>query len=482
MAGLMAAAGVTCAAGAAAVQGAPEAPRTPPFVLTALALELTVDYARPSVDGTTALTIVNRGDRPETAVPLLLNRLMAIRSVTAQDGRELEWQSTVSVFEDSPFRQAVAARVTLPSPLAPGARTTLRVRHSGPLVGYTETGSLYIKDRIDPAFTILRVDALAFPSIGVLSDRANYAMARDDFRFDARVTVPASQVVATGGVLVERTTADGTATYHFAGEAVPFLNIAIAPYSQTDAGGVRVYALPDDSARAGQVLQAAQRALDRLGAWYGPLPVRPQLAIIEIPDGFGSQASATAGVILDAAAFRDAAALPQLYHEISHFWNPRDLDAAPPRWNEGLATYLQYRLARELDGFTATAERIERARARVCAGGEARTALERTPFASYGAEGMTDASYRVGFLMFSALEELLGQASLDAALRDYIQGRMASGGTTADFVKTMSRGREAALKGFFRDWMETSAWLGPVCSAPSLSDAIGRWKQGASTR
>ena len=59
-------------------------PRTPPFVQTALSLTLTVDYERPSIEGTTTLTIVNVGGRGETEVPLLLNRLMAIRSVTDQ--------------------------------------------------------------------------------------------------------------------------------------------------------------------------------------------------------------------------------------------------------------------------------------------------------------------------------------------------------------------------------------------------------------
>jgi hypothetical protein len=29
---------------------------------------------------------------------------------------------------------------------------------------------------------------------------------------------------------------------------------------------------------------------------------------------------------------------------------------------------------------------------------------------------------------------------------------------------------------FFRDWMDTSAWVGPVCSAPSFADALARWK------
>jgi hypothetical protein len=463
-------------ASAASAGAASPVPQTPPFVQTALSLTLTVDYERPSVDGTTALTMTNVAGGAEAEVPLLLNRLMSIRSVTDQDGRALKWQSSVSTFDDDPFRQVLAARVTLTAPLAPGQSVTLRVRHDGPLIGYAETGSLYIKDRIDPAFTILRIDALAFPVIGVASDRANRAMRRDDFRLDARITVPASQVVATGGTLVERSAAGATATYHFTAEAVPFVNIAIAPYKLVEGGGVRVYALPDDAARADAVLEAGRRALGRLEAIYGPLPVRPHVTIVEIPEGFGSQASATAGIILDAEAFRDRAELPQLYHELSHFWNPRDLDRPSPRWNEGLATYLQYRLARELDGFTGTPAAIERARSRVCAA-EIRARLERTSFARFGVDGVTDFSYRVGFLMFTALEALIGPEVLDAAVRDYVQGRIATGGTTSDLVAVISRSsRPARLDAFFRDWMETAAWIGPVCSASSFTEAIARWK------
>jgi hypothetical protein len=301
-------------------------------------------------------------------------------------------------------------------------------------------------------------------------------MRRDDFSFDARVTVPSSQVVATGGRLVGRIAAGAAVTYHFAGDRVPFLNIAIAPYTLVEADGVCVYALPDHAARAAQVAEAARLAIGRLEGMFGPLPTPPRITVIEIPEGFGSQASATAGIILDAGAFGDRAELPQLYHELSHFWNPRDLDVPSPRWNEGLATYLQYRLARELDGFDATPARVERARARLCAP-ETRPSLERTPFIRFGVAGVTDLSYRVGFLMFTALEALLGPGPLDAAVRDFIQTHMKSGGTTTELVAAIWRPQPAGrLDAFFREWMETSGWVGPVCAAPSFADAVARWR------
>jgi len=29
---------------------------------------------------------------------------------------------------------------------------------------------------------------------------------------------------------------------------------------------------------------------------------------------------------------------------------------------------------------------------------------------------------------------------------------------------------------FWQDWMETTAWVGPVCTAPSLAEAIAHWR------
>jgi hypothetical protein len=257
---------------------------------------------------------------------------------------------------------------------------------------------------------------------------------------------------------------------------VPFLNIAIAPYKVAEADGIRVYALPADAARAENIVNAGRQAVMLLERWYGPLAAKPRVTVVEIPEGFGSQASATAGIILDAAAFKDKAELPQFYHELSHFWNAPDLDAPSPRWNEGLATYLQFRLASEIDGFQGTPDVLERARSRVCTA-DARRDLERIPFARFGREGRTDWAYSVGLLMFSGLGEVIGEAQLDGGLRQYVQAHLLKGGTTAELTATLagaSGSQKAAA--FLHDWMDTTEWVAPVCSAPSFGDALARWR------
>ena len=467
-----------CAAGGVRpVQAQPEPqPAPPPFVQTALALDLAVDYGRPAVTGTATLTLLNTAATPVRELPLLLNRLMAVRSVSDGGGRPLPSRSHVVIFTDDPLRQVNLTTVTLEPALSPGRRVTVRVAYGGPLVGYTETGSLYIRDHIDPEFTILRVDALAFPTVGIASVQANRSIRQELFDFEARVTVPDSEVVATGGTPIDRQVSGSRAVYRFAGKRVPFVNVAIAPYRIVEDAGIRVYALPEDAARAQGVLEAGRQAMARLESWYGPLATPPHVTVIEIPTGFGSQASATAGIILDAAAFQDKAQLPQFYHELSHFWNPPDLDVPSPRWNEGLATYLQFRLAREIDGFAGTTAAVERSRSRACAP-PARTELERVPFLRFGVEGKTDYAYRVGFLMFTALEALVGQTALDAGLRDDIQSHLSKGGTTADLTAAIRRAAPTLPDAFFRDWVETSGWVAPVCAAPSLADALDRWRR-----
>ena len=180
-------------------------------------------------------------------------------------------------------------------------------------------------------------------------------------------------------------------------EPVPFLNISIAPYRVTEGDGFRIFAFPEDSAGAAVVSAAVTNALTTLTRWYGSLVRQPDIAVMEIPEGFGSQASLSAGIILTADSFRDRAQLRQLYHELSHLWNPPDADVPSPRWNEGLATFLQWRLAAELDGWSDWNARLESAAQSLVRRCQPVNCATR-PLAEYGRAGMTDLSYPVGFL------------------------------------------------------------------------------------
>ena len=189
---------------------------------------------------------------------------------------------------------------------------------------------------------------------------------------------------------------------------------------------------------------------------------------MEIPDGWGSQASLAGGIIQEAGAFRDRAQLDQLYHELSHLWNAPDLDAPSPRWNEGLATFLQGRLARELDGWDGEAAALQRTATRLLERCGAGQPCGRVPLRRYGDERLTDFSYSVGRLMFAALYHALGQEDFDRALQRHFQAHQAAGTRTEDLVRTFTEIGGPVAERIADDWLESAAWVDRLREAPSL--------------
>jgi len=428
------------------------------FTLTRVALNLRVDYARRSLSGSETLYLRNVATHAVVQVPFLLNRLMAVSRVTGTAGAGLKFSQAVVVFEDDSIRQVNAVVVSLARPVAPGDSVAIAVHYGGRLVGYTETGSLYIKDNIDHDFTIIREDAYAFPVLGLPSWSANRSMAREPFAFFVQVTVPADLVVATGGQPLEATRRDSLVTWTYQSSGpVPFLNIAIAPYRVLDSGGVRIFHFSQDSAGARMIERAVTGAVARYTGWYGTLGQDLHLTVMEIPEGWGSQASLTAGIIETADAFRDRAQLHQVYHELSHLWNPTDLDRPSPRWNEGLASFLEWRMAAELDGWDGWEARLDRLEQSVRSGCEPRRPCATVPFAAYGKSGLTALSYQVGALTFYSLYKTLGADAFDRAYREFFRQYRDRGATSQDLIAAFNR-VDPASERIFADWFSTTRW------------------------
>ena len=404
--------------------------------------------------------------------------------MTDASGRSLSFDQHIVLFRDDSIRQVNAVTVTPRHPLAARDSLAVTLQYGGILVGYTETGSLYIQDHVSRDFTIIREDAYAFPVVGVPSWAANGTIPREPFDFTARVTTPADLVVAMGGEFQERIERDSLATWSYrSAEPVPFLNITIAPYQRREDSTTRIFYFPADSAGARLLQGAVAAALDRLSRWYGPLPHPPRLVVMEIPEGFGSQASLTAGIIQTADAFRTRSELRQVYHELSHLWNVPDLEHPSPRWNEGLATFLQWRLAAELDGWDLWDARLQRSVQALLEGCAPPAPCNTTPFQAYGQAGLTDRSYTVGLLMFYALYRLLGADAFDRAYRAFVLQYRDTGATTAALVAAFHR-EDPSSDAIFADWLTTTRWYSgwPRVSRSSRSSAAMAPTSGAPRR
>ncbi|MCG3771366.1 MAG: hypothetical protein JW384_02552 [Nitrosomonadaceae bacterium] len=398
-----------------------------------------------------------------------VGRLMQVKSVRSAEDQPLSFTQDIITYEDCPQFQVNQFFIEPIAPILPANDISFSVAYSGFLVGYTEVGWRYVRDHIDPAFTILREDALAFPRVDLPSMALHKAAPREDFTFSAQITVPAELTVATGLEESERIEHQGRVTWVFKSrEPVPFLNIAIAPYQLLVGQGVRVFHFTNHASGAQRLLGAIHRTLALYAEWFGPIGKGLHLHLIEIPEGWGSQASKTGGSILTADSFEGAGSLIGIYHELAHLCHPEDLDRPAPRWSEGLATFLQYRVAEELEEEESLGPQMDRLVGSLAEELQQQQAPLSVPMVEYGSHRLTDFSYPVGCLMFWALFKALGKSEFDTLLGGYFSTYRESGSTTAQFVDCLRTHSRVDLQPLFDEWLYTTRWADRLVSGERL--------------
>jgi hypothetical protein len=445
---------------------------------THLDLDLALNYEDGGISGAATLALKNIGSRAVARVPVQLGRLMTVSGVTDGVGHAVPYDQDVVTYDDWPQLQVTQAYLSPPIAIAPGATVSFTINYSGTLVGYTESGMLYVQDRVDHDFTIIRTDARAIPVVSGPSIADLKSRLYEDFGFTARITVPAGLTVATATPETDRIVEGETVTWGFEGhQPVPFLNIAVAPFQTLESGGVRVYYFPDDSSGARMVMEAIEGARQLYSQWLGPLESDVTLHVIEIPEGWGSQASLTGGIIQTADAFRNREALTSLYHELSHLWDIKDLDAPSCRWTEGLAMFMQQRVARELDDgeeLDSYMDRVADARRKSL---DQVPELSTVPFIEYGQQNMTDYSYRTGQLMFYILYRVMGEDDFDAAMRRFRDASLVQGSTAGQFDDVLREQAPGPVNAILDDWFLTAQWADRLKAGESLESMIDGYRR-----
>lgn len=463
-----------CASVPAVAQSAPDTLLLRP---TRYDLSVQLDLERQRMDATVRLRLRNDNQVPVRTASLLLYRLLDVRSVRDPSGAPRAFSQRVVAFEDFSKLQANHVLVPLSPALAPGEEITLEVLYGGHVLGYAETGMLYVRDRIDTTYTMLRMDTFAYPQPGYPSDAVNRRRGLPVYDYTATITVPATHTVANGGTLVERRV-DGTTVSYVYRSVKPSwrMDFAVARFNILREGDLTVFHLPADSTGATRILGAMSRTLAQYRRWFGPLRGKAPFAVIEIPDGWGSQADVTS-ILQAAAAFQDPRRESELYHEISHLWNAANAEAPAPRWEEGLATFLEDVTADSLSG-TATTDSSAMRITRWLAGRVARdSALRAVPPADYGTRRMTGYSYSVGSLMFYGLYRVVGHDVFCRIIGEYYRRHEAGGGSSAAFVRVAKDVSAMDLTVFFDDWLFSARWNAVVSAARQPADLHERYRR-----
>jgi hypothetical protein len=250
----------------------------------------------------------------------------------------------------------------------------------------------------------------------------------------------------------------------------------VAPYEVIDTTDARVYFFSADKEGAQRVGKGIRDARQLFEEWFGPLREDPSFAVVEIPEWYGSQALRPT-VILDASAFRSANSMPQLYHEVSHFWNVRDPALAPSRWDEGLAMYLQelvrLRLDEDVENLDSTwNDAFQSFKRRLGEHPEYRD----VPLIRAGERNLTSVlSYRGGQLMFALLHRRLGERRLLEVLGAFYQKYAASGATSEEFAEFVLLNAPSA-KRIIDEWFLGSAYSDLVLAEPDFEALVLRYQ------
>lgn len=439
-------------------------------------LDLKIDFKEKLLSGECGMTVTSSSNKPISTIPLLLYRLMKVTSVKDDKGNPLRFRQRIMSFEDWETYQANFIEVTLPKQLTKGNSYKLMIGYSGYLYGYTETGNLYVRDKIDPQFTILRSDCRAYPELGYPSDKINDAAGfAPSFNYEIKITVPDSLTVVNGGQLVSKENKNGYTMYCYKNIKLAWrMDIIIGKYKTLESTQLKIHFLEQDRAGAEIVFRYAQKALALYSKWWGELKETKTFSVIELPGGYGSQADVTC-ILQTADAFNDSTQMRQLYHELSHLWNVNSIDTYYPRWNEGLATFIEYLTIEKLENRAyldyVTDWYLNLVKREIAAD----SLLKTTPFIEFSKKGIQSYAYEIGMLMFRVLYEVMGENDFNKCLARYYTDYYANGGTTDQFVETAVSIGGKNLVAFFRDWMYTPHYTQLISDGLSIKEMSKRY-------
>lgn len=417
-------------------------------------LDLRVDFRAEKIYADCNITIKNVTGEPVDEIPLMLYRLLHVTSITDSHNNNLPFVQNVTSFQDHPKLQVNAIQVTLPENIAEGANYTLHLSYEGYMLGYAgEIGAAY-RERIEEPFTILRSETLVFPHPGypTLESLFRFIFFAHDYR--ATITVPDHLVVANGGELLDKTDSNGLVSYTYRNIKPAWrMDFPIASYEIAEEDGIKIFYFSEIEEGVDRVLDLTKRTLQLFTEWFGPLKDFRNFSIIQIPDNYGAQADVTS-ILQTADVFTNEDANIGLYHELSHLWHPMETKPFPPcRWNEGLATFLQYLAAEKLDNRPGLVDRMsERLRNEFVNQCKNIPRCMETPFIDHGQTMMYDLSYNKGMVLFHLLFELIGKDAFMDLIGNYYKKYYDTGGSTHDLTAMI---KELPFKGvsrFVEEW------------------------------
>jgi peptidase M1-like protein len=414
-------------------------------------------------EGAARMTVTNKTDHVFSDMPFLLYRLLDVQKVADDKGSSLTFDQTVTRLAEADVHnfQVSLVNVHLAKPLLPNAIIDLTINYSGSIYGYAEVWG-YVKDRVGEQYSLLRPDALAYPMLANATHeswRKSYGH-EQPFTYDLTVTVPDRYIVACGGTQQNVSTKAGFTTFIFKSKVPTWrIDVAAAKFKvvKDEAKQLSVYVLPEDEKNGAAILDAVGRSVKLYSKLFGELKDYRGYTVIEIPDGWGSQAS-DYYILETAAAFKDLKDLVELYHEVAHTWNAKPKpEVQPTRWfDEAFAGYFQAIALREFEGEKAYQAEMDDDRDSFIKRVQRDKRNFDTPIADYGKYALGGASYTKGAWSLHVLHQLVGEEQFKQIIRTFLSEHWDRPADFKDFQEVAERVSRRKLDKYFQEWFYTS--------------------------
>ncbi len=428
------------------------------------------------------IALSNPTAAPQREIPFLLYRLLAVDAVEDEKGAALAFRQAVVSMSDEKNWQVNSVTLTLREPLPPGGSTRITLKYSGTIFGYREVMG-YVQDHIGEDYALLRPDALAYPMLAAPSSPSLSAAYDTLFTYDLEITVPNGTIVACGGLPGGVSAGDGKETFRFASRVPTWrMDIAVAKFKvlKNEAGNLVVFALLEDETGAANLLKEMQRVMEFYTLQFGPSKKATAFTVIEIPDGWGSQAS-DFYILQAAAAFKDSKRAHELYHEIGHSWNAKAKpEVRRTRWfDEAFASYFEALALREFAGQKDFDDRMAMYREHFRNDAKKDPRNGATPIAEYGKEELGGNSYTKGPWSLYVLQQIVGEQTFNQIIRTFLTEFSDRPAGFVDFQSVAERVSKRELSRFFKEWIFSAESSELLTSNASVQEIVERYRQHA---
>ena len=194
-------------------------------------LDLRIDYSDDKLYAGCELTILNDTDHPMEKIPVLLYRLLTVRSVENEDNITIPFTQKIVSISGWEKGQANFVEISPGELISPGEQRKIKITYEGYLLGYSETGWRCVKDHIDRNFTIIRTDGFGYPILGYPDEHNMWAIVKERYDYTINITVPSGMNAVTGGRLVDQIENENTTTFIYHSKKPSWrLDIAVSDY------------------------------------------------------------------------------------------------------------------------------------------------------------------------------------------------------------------------------------------------------------